>query len=200
MDRHPYRAGAVKFAFWFLEFRKEVGLLQAGKSFEEIKTLSEKGNLFGTQTSARSKLIYSTVSGRIKALGDDFYDLFLESDIATQKLFVLSSIMASDTLFFDFVYEVIREKMLIGSNSFTDADIRIFFHNKQVQDETVAKWTDQSLGRLGQTYKQYLQSAGMTDDGKKERKILKPILDPSLERWLQDHEMAVIVKTLAGEA
>lgn len=200
MDRHPYRAGAVKFAFWFLEFRKEVELLQAGKSFEEIKTLSEEGNLFGTQTSARSKLIYSTVSGRIKTLGDDFYDLFLKSDIATQKLFVLSGIMASDTMFFDFVYEVIREKVLIGSNTFTDADIRIFFHNKQVQDETAAKWTDQTLGRPGQTYKQYLLNAGLTDDGKKERKILKPILDPPLERWLQDHEMAVIVKALTGEA
>ena len=108
--------------------------------------------------------------------------------------------MASDTMFFDFVYEVIREKVLIGSNTFTDADIRIFFHNKQVQDETAAKWTDQTLGRLGQTYKQYLLNAGLTDDGKKERKILKPILDPPLERWLQDHEMAVIVKALTGEA
>ena len=200
MKRNAYSANAVKLAFWFLEFRKEVELLQDGKSFEEIKALSTDGNLFGTQTPARSKLIYNTVSRRIKALGDDFYDLFLESDIATQKLFALSSIMASDTLFFDFVYEVIREKMLIGSNSFTDADIRIFFHNKQVQDDKAAKWTDQTLGRLGQTYKQYLQNAGMTDDGKIERKILKPILDPSLEHWLQDHEMAVIVKALTGEA
>ena len=202
MKRNAYSANAVKLAFWFLEFRKEVELLQDGKSFEEIKALSTEGNLFGTQTPARSKLIYNTVTRRIKALGDDFYDLFLESDIATQKLFTLSGIMASDTLFFDFVYEVVREKMLIGSNSFTDADIRIFFHNKQVQDDKAAKWTDQTLGRLGQTYKQYLQNAGMTDDGKTktERRILKPILDPSLERWLSDHEMAVIVKALTGEA
>jgi len=200
MKKNAYSANAVKLAFWFLEFRKEVELLQEGKSFEEIKALSTEGNLFGTQTPARSKLIYNTVTRRIKALGNDFYDLFLESDIATQKLFVLSGIMASDTLFFDFVYEVIREKMLIGSNSFNDADIRIFFHNKQVQDEKAAKWTDQTLGRLGQTYKQYLQNAGMTDDGKTERRILKPILDPSLERWLSDHEMAVIVKALTGEA
>lgn len=132
MKKNAYSANAVKLAFWFLEFRKEVELLQEGKSFEEIKALSTEGNLFGTQTPARSKLIYNTVTRRIKALGNDFYDLFLESDIATQKLFVLSGIMASDTLFFDFVYEVIREKMLIGSNSFNDADIRIFFHNKQV--------------------------------------------------------------------
>jgi len=200
MKRNTYSAGAVKFAFWFQEFRKEVELLQQEKSFEEIKILSSEGNLFGTQTPARAKMVYNTVTKRIKSLGEDFYDLFLESDIATQKLFVLSSIMASDTLFFDFVYEVIREKMLIGSNTFTDTDIRIFFHNKQVQDETAAKWTDQTLGRLGQTYKQYLLNAGMTDDGKTERKILKPILDPSFDHWLQDHEMTPIVKALTGEA
>lgn len=200
MKRNTYSAGAVKFAFWFQEFRKEVELLQEEKSFEEIKILSSEGNLFGTQTPARAKMVCNTVTKRIKSLGEDFYDLFLESDIATQKLFVLSSIMACDTLFFDFVYEVIREKMLIGSNTFTDADIRIFFHNKQVQDETAAKWTDQTLGRLGQTYKQYLLNAGMTDDGKTERKILKPILDPSFDHWLQDHEMTPIVKALTGEA
>lgn len=199
MKRTAYRAGAVKFSFWFGEFRKEVELLQAGKTFEEIKTLSEEKNLFGTQTPARSKLIYGTVTKWIRILGDDFYDLFLGSDLATQKLFVLSGIMASDTLFFDFVYEVIREKMLIGSNTFTDADIRIFFNNKQVQDETVAKWTDQTLVRLGQTYKIFLQSAGLTDSGKTERRILKPILDPMFERWLQDHEMAPIAKALTGE-
>lgn len=200
MNRNAYSAVAVKFAFWFQEFRKEVELLQAGKSFEEIKALSTEGNLFGTQTPARAKMIYNTVTKRIKALGDDFYDLFLESDIATQKLFVLSGIMASDTLFFDFVYEVIREKILIGSNTFTDADIRIFFHNKQIQDETAAKWTDQTLGRLGQTYKQYLLNTGMTDDGKTERKILKPILDPAFEHWLSDHQMVPIIKALTGEA
>lgn len=200
MRRNAYSANAVKLAFWFLEFRKEVELLQERKSFEEIKALSTEGNLFGTQTAARSRLIYNTVTRRIKALGDDFYDLFLESDIATQKLFALSGIMASDTLFFDFVYEVIREKMLIGSNAFTDADIRIFFHNKQVQDEKAAKWTDATIKKLCVVYKQYLMNAGMTDDSKTERKILKPILDPSLERWLSDHEMAVIVKALTGEA
>ncbi len=200
MKRNAYSASAVKLAFWFQEFRKETELLQSGKSFDEIKQMSRDGNLFGTQSAARSTVIYNTVTKRIQILGDDFYSLFLDSDIATQKLFVLSGIMASDTLFFDFVYEVIREKLLIGSNTFTDADIRIFFHNKQVQDETAAKWTDQTLGRLGKTYKQYLLNAGVTDDGRLERKILKPILDPSFEHWLQDHEMAVIGKALSGEA
>ena len=39
MNRKPYSAGAVKFSFWFIEFRKTVQLLAEGKSFSEIKLL-----------------------------------------------------------------------------------------------------------------------------------------------------------------
>lgn len=63
----------------------------------------------------------------------------MDSDLATQKLFALAGAMAYDTLFFDFVYEVVREKMIIGNNEFSDSDISIFFRNKQLQDEKVAK-------------------------------------------------------------
>lgn len=80
----------------------------------------------------------------------------MDSDLATQKLFALAGAMAHDTLFFDFVYEVVREKLIIGNNEFLDSDINIFFKNKQLQDEKVAKWTDATLNRLGRTYKTML--------------------------------------------
>lgn len=64
--------------------------------------------------------------------------------------------MANDTLFFDFVYEVIREKMILGSNEYADSDVRIFFKNKQVQDEKVAGWTEATIKRLGTCYKTML--------------------------------------------
>ena len=42
MERKPYSAGAVKFSFWFMEFRKTVQLLSEGKSFADIKKLNEE--------------------------------------------------------------------------------------------------------------------------------------------------------------
>ena len=213
MSRKEYSAGAVKHSFWFMEFRKVVALRNDGMSWDEIKERNEKENIFGAPTPMRQNQIWNTVSGRIKCLDDgparplaqegspcSFYPVFQLCDVSAQKLFALVAAMAYDTLFAEFVYEVIREKMLIGSNDFTDADIRIFFHNKQVQDETTARWTDATIRKLCVVYKQYLLGAGITDDGRAERKILKPILDPSFEHWLQDHEMAVIVKALTGEA
>lgn len=200
MKRKPYSAGTVKFSFWFLEFRKTVQLLAEGKTFDEIKKMNEDENIYGTSTKARAAQIYSTVTARVKALDADFYPLFLSGDLSTQKMFALTAALAHDTLFFDFVYEVVREKMILGSNELTDADIRIFFKNKQEQSEKVATWKDYTIQRLGSCYKTQLYEAGLIDDQRTSstRKILKPILDIEFENWLRDHELAIMIDALTG--
>ena len=202
MKKRAYSAGAVKHSFWFLEFRKVANLRLEGKSWDEIKKLNEEENIFGAPTALRAKQIYSTVSGRMKCLDDSFCPVFNTCDVSSQKLFALISVMAYDTLFGEFVYEVVREKMILGTNELTDSDIRIFFKNKQEQDEKVAGWTDATLKRLAGTYKTMLFESGMIDNengrGKSEKKILRPILDPVMERWLIDQRMNYYVKALTG--
>ena len=48
MNRKEYSAGAVKHAFWFMEFRKVVALRLAGNSWEEIKQTICNGPTFVT--------------------------------------------------------------------------------------------------------------------------------------------------------
>lgn len=198
MERKEYSAGAVKHSFWFMEFRNEVKLLAEGKSFEEIRELCKTENIFASATLDRAVQTFNTVSARIKALGDSFYPVFLEGDIATQKLFALSAMMVYDTLFFDFVYEVIREKMIIGNNEYSQSDLNIFFKDKQLQSEKMARWSEATLGKLSRNYKTYLYEAGLTDKGREVRKIFKPILEPDMERWLKDNGMEQVVKALSG--
>lgn len=198
MVRKEYSAGAVKLSFWFMEFRKIIGLLNEGKRIEDIKKLNQEENIFGAPTKDRADKIFNTVTARIGCLSPSFYPVFQESDIATQKLFALAATMENDTLFFDFVYEVIREKMIVGSNEFSDSDVRIFFKNKQVQDKKVAGWTDATLKRLGGSYKTMLFEAGITDKGKTIRNIQQPILDPLFSHWLSDNGMEQIAHALAG--
>jgi len=74
----------------------------------------------------------------------------------------------------------------------------IFFKNKQLQSEKVAKWTDHTLKTLGTSYKTILTEAGVIDRSKGNRKILKPILDRSLEDCLVQNGMAVTLHALTG--
>ena len=198
MERKEYSASAVKLSFWFIEFRKVTELLCEGKSADQIKYLALNENLFAAPTSLRANQIYNTVIGRIKAMHNSFIPLFMHSDLATQKLLALIAAMAYDTLFFDFVYEVIREKMILGSNELFDSDVSVFFKDKQLQNEKVAGWTDATLMRLSRCYKTMLYEAGIINKAKTVRKILRPILDPELVRWLEQNNMGAYVKALAG--
>jgi len=73
LNRNKYSASAVKFALWFMGFRKEVQLLSQGKSFDDIKTLSEAENIFGASTPARAAMIQSTLTARIQNMHPSFY-------------------------------------------------------------------------------------------------------------------------------
>lgn len=198
MERKEYSAGMVKLSFWFAEFRKVIELLKSGKTLPEIKQLNIQENIFSAPTQARAMEIFNTVSARVKSLEPSFYTLFQRSDISTQKLIALIAVMKSDTLFFDFVYEVYREKLILGMGELADSDIGIFFKNKQLQSEKVAQWTDYTLKRLGGCYKTMLMEAGLIDRATGSRKIVRPIIDKELEECLKDNRMEITLRALTG--
>lgn len=198
MDRREYSAGAVKHSFWFMEFRKVVSLRSEGMSWDDIRILNEKENIFGAPTSLRATQIFQTASARVKSLDESFYPVFETCDLASQKLFALVAAMAYDTLFGALVYELVREKMIIGSNELSDSDLRIFFKNKQEQSEKAAKWTEATIKKLMVSYKSMLYEAGVTNKAKNVREIYKPLPDPVMERWMQEHGLEYELKAITG--
>ena len=198
MERKEYSAGMVKLSFWFSEFRKVIELLGSGKNLLEIKTMNLEENIFSAITQVRAIQIFSTVSTRVRSLDQSFYTLFEQSDISNQKVIALIAVMQSDSLFFDFVHEVYREKLIIGVDELADSDFGIFFKNKQLQSDKVAKWTDYTLKRLGNCYKTMLMEAGVIDRTTGTRKILKPIIDKSLEDCLMANGMEITLHAVTG--
>ena len=198
MKQKEYSAGMVKLSFWFAEFRKVVGLLNQGKTLPEIKQLNLRDNLFAAPTQTRAVQIFNSVSTRVKELDASFLALFEDCDISNQKFIVLLAIMRSDCLFFEFMYEVYREKLLLGMDTLADSDIAIFFKNKQLQSEKVAAWQDYTLKRLGTCYKTMLMEAGLINQSTGTRCIIKPILDKALEDCLKINEMEIILRSLTG--
>ena len=198
MNRKDYSAGAVKHTFWFMEFRKVVSLRLEGKTWEEIKQLNENENIFGAPTKLRATQIFNTVSARVKSLDDSFYPIFDACNLASQKLFALVAAMTYDALFGDLVYELVREKMIIGSNELADSDLRIFFKDKQQQNDKVAKWTEATIKKLMVTYKSMLFEAGVTNKAKDIREIYKPLPDPAMEGWMKEQGMTYQLKAIMG--
>jgi len=193
-----YSSGLVSESFWFVEFKQFIKLRVEGKSWDEIKELCLKDNLLGISKEYRAKRIFGYLKNRAQVLEEDLLDLFLISDLATQKIITLIAIAKGNRLFNEFLYEEYREKSILGIEELTASDINIFFNKKQDQSEDIANWTDVTLKRLRSSYMNFLTDAGLLTvvDGK--RIITPPILDIALENYLKDKGEMYIAKAVRG--
>lgn len=193
-----YSSGLVSESFWFIEFKKIIKLKHEGISWEEIKDLCLKENLLGVSKEYRAKRIYGYLKNRISSLDEDIFDIFIMSDLSTQKIIDLISIAKQNRLFFEFLYEVYREKVLLGETELTDSDINIFFNNKQQQSEDIGLWMDVTLRRLRSSYMNFMVDAGLLTVINKQKQITPPILDVSLEKYLVEKNEIQLFKAITG--
>lgn len=193
-----YSSGLVSESFWFIEFKKIIKLRNEGKSWDDIRDLCLNDNLLGISKEYRAKRIYGYLKNRVDVLDEDLINIFINADLTTQKVINIIAIAKKNKLFFEFLYELYREKVLLGAIVLTDSDISNFFKNKQEQDEDISKWTDVTLKRLSSTYMNFLTDAGFLTVIDKQKRITPPILDISLENYLKDNDENQILKAIRG--
>lgn len=193
-----YSSGLVSESFWFIEFKKIIKLRNEGKSWDDIRDLCLNDNLLGISKEYRAKRIYGYLKNRVDVLDEGLINIFINADLTTQKVINIIAIAKKNKLFFEFLYELYREKVLLGAIVLTDSDISIFFKNKQEQDEDISKWTDATLKRLSSTYMNFLTDAGFLTVIDKQKRITPPILDISLENYLKDNDENQILKAIRG--
>lgn len=198
MSDEIYSAGLVSQSFWFIEMKKFINLINNGKSEEEIKRICIEENIFGAAKEYRAKRIYGYIRNRAEKLDRKLLDIFCTSDLATQKIINLIAVIKSDRLFFEFMFEVYREKIILGIPIIEASDVNIFFKNKETQNKVITLWTDTTKRRLRSIYFNYLTEANLLASADKKKTITPPILDMVLEQHLNVNGDGVIVKAIAG--
>ncbi len=199
MGNREYSAGIVSKGFWFLEFKKYLELLKNGNNENEIKKMQDEENIFSAPSKDYGKRIISEINKRIKVLPKEIKELFFESDTGTQKVINLLSIMGTDKLFFEYVYNSYRNELLLGTKEYNPGIVMKFLKEKAEQNEEVAKFSEKTLKRMQGTYGNYLKEAGLLEEKNKEILYGKVYLDYELEKLLMENNMEVYIKTLKGE-
>lgn len=198
MEDEIYSSGLVSQSFWFIEMKKIIKLVSEDKNEQEIRKICIEENLFGAAKEYRAKRIYGYLWKRVEKLDETMIELFLNSDLQTQKLINLIAVLKVDRLFFEFIFEVYREKSILGVPKIEDADINIFFNNKEIQSEDIAKWTDVTKKRLRSAYLNFMVDANLLTIIGKEKAITPPIMDIALERYLEATGNGSVAKAIMG--
>lgn len=193
-----YSAGLMSQSFWFLEFKKVVKLRQSGMSYDDIKKKCVEENLFGAAKEYRALRMAGYVINRVKTMDDQLMNLFLSSEIGTQKVICLAAILKTDRLFFEFVYEVYREKNMLGADVLEEADVNVFFTQKEVQSDLIAGWQDSTKKHLRSCYLSFMTNANLLTVVNKKRTITPPILDIAYEQYLVSNGEDALLRALTG--
>jgi len=198
MPKNDYSAGMVSKPFWFIEFKKVMTLLDRDVDYDEIKRISLEENLFGVPKIYRAKEIYNAVSRRAKSLDRKTINLLCSTDLSSSKALALLAVMKTDRLFFEFMYEVYREKIILGDATLDESDINIYMKNKQSQSDKVASWEDCTIKKLVNSYFNFLYDSGFILRKGKVNKITPPILDNEVEQHLLELGMKNYLQAITG--
>ena len=177
-----------------------VQLIAAGRTEDEIKKECLENNLLGAAKEYRAKRRYAYLWNRTRMLDEELITIFMDGDLATQKIINLIAILRGDRLFFEFVYEVYREKAILGQPVLEDADVNVFFTSKGNQSELVDKWNDSTKKHLKSNYLNFMADANLLHIEKRVRYITTPILDSRLANYLDrcgEHSLLAAISGVA---
>ncbi len=193
-----YNASATKHLFWFVETRETARLL-GNHTMDEVRQIVIDENLYQQKSESRLINEFGCIRNRLEALPEELRKMMITADINTGKLIAFIGCMASDKLLFDLMYDVYRQKVYLGEPGLSDADLNIFFKDKQDQNEKVAAITDTSVKKLKQVYCRYMIEAGLLTGKVTDKKIAKPYIDPDLRFALQSNAMDKYLAAITGE-
>ena len=161
MNENNYSAGIMSQSFWFNEVKRFLNLKKSGYNSEEIKRMVIVENLFGAPNEYRAKRMYGYIFNRANTIETELEELFFSSDLATQKIINLIAVIRKDRLFFEFLYEVYREKIIVGEQTLETAAGKTFFNLKETQDDTIAQWKDTTKRRVQSAYFYFMTESNL---------------------------------------
>ncbi|MBS3950093.1 MAG: DUF1819 family protein [Peptococcaceae bacterium] len=193
-----YRSTLKTRAFLYLELKKAASLSLQGFSAKDIIGKSVSENVFAMNTESRKREIAVTLTERLAVLDSYLLDKLVYGNLSTSRHIALYTILKTDRLFFEFMYEVFRDKLVFFDTVIMPKDFAAFFLRKVEQSDVVASWADYTYYKLEQVYRKVLIESGLAE--KKTRSVI--ISRAGMEADLVQHFEAigdqVYVKTLVG--
>ena len=170
---------------------KDMGLLEkemkiACQEYQNTKDLgviiqkSISDNIFMVNTERRRKELAYKIIARMAVLDDYLIEQLANSPYNTAALLSLYALMKTDRMTFEFMNEVIKDKIELMNYRLTDIELNQFILCKAQQDELVAKWKDSNKIQVKSALRKIITGAGIIRDLGSVLMIMPPILDKQI--------------------
>lgn len=194
-----YTATNMARPFWIREMIMGASLKQEGYTYKEIRQKSYEENIFQARSENAKIKVASGVIARLSSLDDNLIEMLSRCNLETANQIAIYSIMKTDKLFFDYMNEIYKDKIILKDYKIQDSDIKVFIHRKQEQIPEVASWVDTTIKRLTSQYSTYLKDANFIIKQKEYMEIVTPIVDKSLKDYLIEIGDEIYLSAMIGQ-
>ena len=182
MDSRKYSGKLTGESFLLYELRIVAKLKKEGYTDKEIRKMVLEENLFQYKFTSSISRRLTPLMQRINLLDEELIDRLIEDPIGDGIVINLYSIMKNDRLFFEFMNEVMKEKLKSNNEVLEKKDINIFIETKIEQNEDIASWSDSTVNKIKQVIKKILMEAKVVEDNK--TGIVKKII---MSDWIKNY-------------
>lgn len=195
-----YKSTIKSRPYLYKETKKAAILLNSGLRINELKVKAVEENIFQVESETRMKELASIITTRLKELDAYLIDKIENSNVETSKIIVLYAITKNDRLFFEFMNEVYKEKLLLRDLFIRDKDFNTFFQSKRQQSVKVDSWTEYTFKKLKQVYIRILFECGLIENQRGDRKIRTPILESEVKEYIYKIGDKAYINAIVGES
>lgn len=185
MNKKPYSSAIKKTPFKYTISKKIAKLMLDKLDRNEVYDKCYNGNYVEIDSLERRREVTNVIYERLLELDNFLLEQFYNGDVVTSKFILVYAIAKSDSLFFDFLFEVYREALLGNKNYISIDDFETFFATKKETDAIVSKWGHFTIDQLSKGYRNILVESGLGVRVKRNIEATKAMIHPAIEEHIQ---------------
>ena len=191
-----YSAAMTSRPYLYKETKIVASLLDNGADITDIKNISVEENIFQLEKEYRR----IEVAQAITNIDPLIINKIANGTTELSKLLVVYIIMKHNRLFFEFINEVYREKIILRESTIKDKDFNIFFNRKKEESEKVNGWSEHTFKKLKNVFTIILVDSGMGVKKNGEIEIKVPLIDKDISNYLIAIGDKVYINAMEGIA
>ena len=162
--------------------------------------ISIEENIFQLEKEYRRIEIAQAITSRLRNIDPLIINKIANETTEISKLLVVYIIMKHNRLFFEFINEVYREKIILRESTIKDKDFNIFFNRKKEESEKVNGWSEHTFKKLKNVFTIILVDSGMSIKKNGEIEIKVPLIDKDISNYLITIGDKVYINAMEGIA
>lgn len=199
MNKKPYSSAIKKTPFKYTIAKKVAKLILDGLDRNEVFDKCYNDNYIEIDSIQRRKEITNVVYDRLIQLDNYLLHQFYDGDVITSKFILVYAIAKSDSLFFDFLFEVYRDALLSDKKYISIDDFETFFEAKKESDAIVSTWGHFTIEQLAKGYRNILVESGIGYRVKRNIAVEKAMIHPDVEEHIRLINDKEYLQSLLGE-